>query len=68
MTVVETVMATLRCGFAHANTAHALIAAHDARKLGERYDADGLELELELPARKVKFSASSLEPLVLAER
>lgn len=60
MTVVETVMAALRCGFAHANTAHALIAAHDARKLGERYDADGLELELELPEANFDALAATL--------
>lgn len=60
ITVVETVRAWLRCGFAHANTAHALIAAHDARKLGERYDADGLVLELELPSAHVAALAATL--------
>jgi len=52
--------ARLRCGFAHAGTAHALIAAHAATKLGERYDATGLELELELPEANFEALAATL--------
>ncbi len=58
--VVETVRATLRCGFAHASTAHALLAAHGAHKLEERYDAEGLELVLELPEANFAALAATL--------
>jgi uncharacterized YigZ family protein len=58
--VVATVRALLRCGFAHASTAHALITIHAAQKLGERYDADGLELDLELPEANFEALAATL--------
>ncbi len=58
--VIATVRATLRCGFPHAGTAHTLIASHAAQKIAERYDAQGLELELELPEANFEPLAATL--------
>ena len=40
----------LACGFADSAEVHAAIAAFDAIKLEERFDADGVHFALDLPA------------------
>jgi uncharacterized YigZ family protein len=46
---VRMIEARLRCGFDDLGTAHALLAQHLAEKRGERFDAEGAELSLEVP-------------------
>jgi len=58
--LVERVEAELSCDFALAGTAHALLAAHGAEKLGEAYAADGLRLRLRLPASSFAALAQML--------
>ena len=40
---------TIVCGFEHSGVVHQLLAQHAAAKLGERYDSDGLQLDLQVP-------------------
>lgn len=48
--IVAMVEAALHCPFEDTGAVHALIAAHGAEKLDERYSEDGIELHLRLPA------------------
>ena len=52
--LIEFVEAELRCAFAHAGTAHSLLAQFEATKLAEHFDADGLLLSLRLPAQHLE--------------
>lgn len=58
--IVEFAQATLHCPFEHIGTVHSLLAAHEAAKTGERYDADGVELRIELPAARLDALAATL--------
>lgn len=51
--IVEFTHATLHCPFEHIGTVHTLLATHDAAKTGERYDADGVTLTIELPTARL---------------
>lgn len=48
--IVAMVEAALHCPFEDTGAVHALIAAHGAEKLDERYTEDGIELRVRLPA------------------
>ena len=50
----------LQCGFDDLGHVHAALAAFDARKLDERYDADGVILRLALPGQHVAALAAQL--------
>ncbi len=58
--IVEFVQASLHSPFEHIGTVHALLAAHEAGKTAERYDADGVELRIELPAGRLPALAATL--------
>lgn len=45
---VRMIEARLRCGFEDLGSAHTLLAQHAAEKLGERFDAEGAELALQV--------------------
>jgi len=52
--------AELQLDFAHAAAVHALLLQHGAEKLGEGYDAEGLRLQLRLPADAFEAFARAL--------
>lgn len=39
----------LHCGFEHTGAIHALLAQHQAQKIGENYTHDGIHIELNVP-------------------
>ena len=41
-------------GFADTGAVHATVAAHEADKLDEQFDADGARLHLRLPAQRLQ--------------
>ena len=49
-TVIRMCEMQLRCGFEHTGVAHTLMQQHQACKIGENYQADGLLIRLSLPA------------------
>lgn len=58
--IVEFAQATLHCPFEHIGTVHMLLATHEAAKTGERFDADGVTLNIELPATRLPALAATL--------
>jgi putative IMPACT (imprinted ancient) family translation regulator len=58
--LIALVEAELSCDFAHAGTAHALLAQFGAIKQGERFDTEGLHLSLRLPAPMTEGLAVAL--------
>jgi len=58
--IIQFVTAKLHCPFEHIGTVHAFFAAHDAAKTDESYDANGVELALELPAERFEALAATL--------
>lgn len=58
--VIPMLDACLRCDFAHAASVHAALAAHQAEKRDEHYDAHGLRLHLRLPAAHFTALATTL--------
>lgn len=50
LTLVPSLLCTLRCDFADLGAVHALLQAFGAEKRGEDFDADGVRLRLALPA------------------
>jgi uncharacterized YigZ family protein len=51
--LIDTVRITVACGFEHAGAVHQSIAQHAAEKLAERYDSDGLQLDLQVPCNRL---------------
>lgn len=45
--------ATVWCGFADIGSVHAALSAVDADKLGESFEADGVRLQVRLPAARI---------------
>ena len=58
--VIPQVAAQLFCGFEHIGSVHTLLSAHAAVKTDERYEADGLVLELLLPQQHFDALAGTL--------
>ena len=52
--LVEFVECTVTYAFADTGAVHATVAAHDADKLDEQFDADGARLRLRLPAGRLE--------------
>lgn len=52
--LVELVECTVTYAFADTGAVHATVAAHDADKLDEQFDADGARLRLRLPAGRLE--------------
>ena len=51
---------TIACGFEHAGAIHQSIAQHAAEKLAERYDGDGLQLDLQVPCDRLPTLQNAL--------
>lgn len=58
--IIPMLNARLRCAFAHAASVHSLLSAHQAQKLHESYDAQGLQLSLRLPSAHFDALAATL--------
>jgi uncharacterized YigZ family protein len=58
--LVDLASLTIHCGFEHAGAVHQAIAQHGAAKLDERYDSDGLQLELQVPRDRLPALQSAL--------
>ena len=58
--VIPHVDARLHCAFEHAGSAHAVLGAHSAEKIGEHYDTEGLTLTLRLPEAQFDALAATL--------
>ena len=58
--IIPQVAARLFCGFEHIGSVHTLLSAHAAVKTEERYEADGVVLELLLPQQHFDALASTL--------
>jgi len=58
--IIAQVAAQLFCGFEHIGSVHTLLSAHAAVKTGERYEAEGLVLELLLPQQHFDALAATL--------
>lgn len=50
----------LSCGFEHLGDLHAALEAHAATKLAEHYSAEGIQIDIQLPAAHVDSLASTL--------
>jgi len=61
--LVERATVVVRLDFAAAGALRARLADHDATKRGERTDADGVELTIELPAARVDALAQLVRDL-----
>lgn len=51
---------TIACGFEHAGAVHQSIAQHCAEKLAERYDSEGLQLDLQVPRDRLPALQNAL--------
>ncbi len=60
ITLLPTQDVRLRCGFADLGEVHGLLDMFGAEKRDERFDADGVELQLRLRADRVKSFACAL--------
>ena len=58
--LVDHVHLTIACGFEHAGAVHQSIAQHAAMKLAERYDSDGLQLDLQVPRDRLPALQNAL--------
>lgn len=47
--LIDYVQITIACGFEHSGAVHQAFSQHAAEKLAERYDSDGLQLDLRVP-------------------
>ena len=58
--LIDYVHITIVCGFEHVGAMHQLIAQHAAEKLAERYDSDGLQLDLQVPCDRLPALQNAL--------
>lgn len=58
--LIDCVRITIVCGFEHAGAVHQSIAQHAATKLAERYDSEGLQLDLQVPRDRLPALQTAL--------
>ena len=58
--LVDFASITITCGFEHASDVHQLLAQHGAAKETERYDSDGLQLDLKVPRDRLPALQNAL--------
>jgi putative IMPACT (imprinted ancient) family translation regulator len=58
--LIDTVRMTVICGFEHAGSMHQSIVQHGAEKLAERYDSDGLQLDVQVPRDRLPALQNAL--------